>query len=106
MAQPGGPCHGKLTSNLTTGGMRGPVAFGDGGVIRGGLGAEIGPELLLALGNLFAADGALGLGHSGGEGARMLAQAAAAERPPPALGSTCMTPPHPPQPPGSGSAMV
>ena len=70
------PAHGKLTSNLTTGGMRGPVAFGDGGVIRGGLGTEIGPELLLALGNLFAADGALGLGHSGGEGARMLAQAA------------------------------
>lgn len=66
----------RLTASLTTGGLRTPLKFGDGGVIRGVIGEDLTPELLLLLGNALGAEGQAGLGHSGGEGAGMLARAA------------------------------
>lgn len=67
---------GRLTASLTSGGLREPLRFADGGVVRGKVGEELTPELLLLLGNALGAQGALGLGWAGGEGARMLSQAA------------------------------
>ena len=71
------PAGCRLTTSLTTGGLRAPLRFGDGGVIRGKIGEELTPELLLQLGNALGAEGKLGLGWTGGEGAWMLIQAAA-----------------------------
>lgn len=70
------PAGGRLTASITTGGLRGPVKFGDGGVIRGVVGEELTPEFLLLLGNALGDQGQVGLGHSGGAGAEMLARAA------------------------------
>jgi len=47
-----------------------------GCVLRGVLGEELIPELLLSLGALLGEEGRVGLGWSGGDGAAMLAQAA------------------------------
>lgn len=71
------PAGSRLTASLTTGGLREPLRFGSNGVIHGKVGEEITPELLLLLGGSLGAEGKLGLGWSGGEGARMLIQAAA-----------------------------
>ena len=70
------PDGSRLTASITTGGLRGPVKFGDGGVIRGTIGEELTPELLLLLGNALGEHGQVGLGYGGGPGAEMLARAA------------------------------
>ena len=70
------PAGARLKYSLTGSGRREPVRFGDGGVIRGELGEELGPETLMALGGILGSEGKVGLGFSGGAGARMLAQAA------------------------------
>lgn len=69
------PAGARLTASITTGGSRGAVQFGDGGVIRGGA-DELSPELLMTLGSALGAEGSVGLGHGEGECARMLARAA------------------------------
>lgn len=66
----------RLTASITTGGLRAPLKFGDGGVIRGIIGEDLTPELLLLLGNALGADGQAGLGCGGGDGAGMLTRAA------------------------------
>ena len=71
------PAGCRLARSVTGSGARGPVRFGDGGVIRGTLGGELGPEVLLSLGGILGAEGKVGLGHCGGAGAQMLARAAA-----------------------------
>lgn len=70
------PAGGRLTASLTAGGLRGPLKFGDGGIIRGIIGDDLTPELLLLLGNTLGDQGQAGLGYSGGPGAEMLARAA------------------------------
>jgi mannose-1-phosphate guanylyltransferase/phosphomannomutase len=70
------PAGGRLTASLTSGGLRGPMKFGDGGIIRGIIGDTLTPELLLLLGNVLGDQGQAGLGYSGGAGAEMLARAA------------------------------
>lgn len=70
------PAGGRLTASLTVGGMRGPLKFGDGGVIRGTVGEELTPELLLLLGNALGGEKQAALGYGGGAGAGMLARAA------------------------------
>lgn len=52
------------------------VRFGEGGVIRGG--ESFSPQLLLTLGGVLGAEGALGLGHGGGPWAQALARCAGA----------------------------
>jgi mannose-1-phosphate guanylyltransferase/phosphomannomutase len=71
------PRNGHLSHSLPTAAQRGTVRFGDGGVICGRLGVDLGPEALLAIGSALGAAGKVGLGRWGGAGARMLAQAAA-----------------------------
>lgn len=70
------PAGGRLTASLTVGGLRGPLKFGDGGIIRGTIGEELTPELLLLLGNALGSEKRAGLGYGGGAGAWMLASAA------------------------------
>ena len=70
------PAGARLTASLTTGGLRGPLAFSDGGVIRGEIGQELTAEALLLLGGALGDGRSVGIAHGGGEGARMLAQAA------------------------------
>jgi mannose-1-phosphate guanylyltransferase/phosphomannomutase len=65
-----------LNSSLTSDAGTGQLRFSDGGIIRGTLEVELTPETLLSLGFLLGEEGKVGVGHSGGEGARMLAQAA------------------------------
>ncbi len=71
------PRGGRLARSITTQAQRGTVRFGDGGVIRGVLGQDIGPEAMVSIGSALGTGGRVGLGHCGGAGARMLAQAAA-----------------------------
>lgn len=66
----------RLTASLTHGGLRGPLKFGDGGVIRGTVGEELTASALHLLGNVLGREGQAGLGWSGGSAARMLCQAA------------------------------
>lgn len=54
------------------------LVFGDGGVIQGVLGDNLGPEDLVVLGGVLGSEGRLGIGCSCTPGARMLARAAAA----------------------------
>ena len=68
---------GRLTYSITAGEQAAPLRFGDGGVIRGKLGEELNPEMLLALGRALGAEGQVALGGFGGAGARMLVRAAA-----------------------------
>lgn len=70
------PAGSRLTTSLTTGGLRGPLTFSSGGTLRGQADQGLTPETLLLLGNALGAEGTVGIAHSGGEGARMLAQAA------------------------------
>ncbi|BDF69768.1 mannose-1-phosphate guanylyltransferase [Oscillospiraceae bacterium] len=67
----------RLAHSVTTGGLREPLRFADGGIIRGAVGEELTPELLVLLGNCLGAEGQLGLGSAGGDGAGMLERAAA-----------------------------
>ena len=62
----------RLNHSLTGGGQPDPVRFGDGGVIRGVLGEDIGPESMLALGRALSSEGKVALGGFGGPGAQML----------------------------------
>lgn len=68
----------RLNHSITCGGQKGLIQVGDGGVIRGVLGEDIGPEALVELGGILGVEGAVGLGCSDTPGARMLARAAAA----------------------------
>lgn len=67
----------RLNASLTSGSGTGRVQFSDGGVIRGALELDLTPETLLTLGSILGTEGKVGVGYGGGEGARMLAQAAA-----------------------------
>ncbi len=67
----------RLTHSVTAGGQLGPLRFGDGGVIRGTLGEDLGPEALLALGRALGSEGKVALGSFGGPGAQMLLRSAA-----------------------------
>lgn len=67
----------RLTHSVTAGGQLGPLRFGDGGVIRGTLGEDLGPEALLALGRALGSEGKVALGSFGGLGAQMLLRSAA-----------------------------
>lgn len=67
----------RLNASLTSGSGTGRVCFSDGGVIRGALELDLTPETLLTIGAILGTEGKVGVGHGGGEGARMLAQAAA-----------------------------
>lgn len=71
------PAGSRLIHSLTPRTKMGTVRFGDGGVIRGVLGEDLGPEILMSIGSALGAEGRAALGHDGGVGARMLAQAAA-----------------------------
>ncbi len=71
------PAGSRLARSITTEAQKGTVRFSDGGVICGVLGEDIGPEALMSIGSALGAEGKVGLGHWGGVGARMLAQAAA-----------------------------
>ena len=72
------PAACRLARSVTSGSQKGMLRFGDGGVIQGTLGEDLGPEGLLALGSALASMGDTGLGCSDTPGARMLARAAAA----------------------------
>lgn len=72
------PADCRLERSITSGSQRSSLRFDDGGVIRGVLGEDLGPEALLALGSALGAEGRVGLGCSDSPGARMLARAAAA----------------------------
>lgn len=70
------PEGGRVTASLVDGGSRGHLGFGDGGVMRGTFGEDVGPELLMTVGGVLGEEGKVGLGWSGGEEARLLARAA------------------------------
>lgn len=72
------PAGCRLARSVTSGSQKGALRFGDGGVIRGVLGEDLGPEALLTLGSILGAEGRLGIGCSPTPGAGMLARAAAA----------------------------
>ena len=72
------PAGCRLARSVTSGSQKGVLRFGDGGVIRGALGEDLGPEALLTLGSILGAEGQVGLGCSPTPGAGMLARAAAA----------------------------
>ena len=67
----------RLSWSVTGMGAAGRLRFGDGGVIRGILGEDVGPEQLLVLGGALADQGKVGLGCWGGPGAQMLLRSAA-----------------------------
>ena len=72
------PAGAQLAHSITSGSQKGTLRFGDGGVIQGVLGEDLGPEALMALGSALGAEGTVGMGCSDHPGARMLARAAAA----------------------------
>jgi len=72
------PENCRLERSVTCGSQKTTLRFGDGGVIRGVLGEDVGPEALLALGSALGPEGRVGIGCSDAPGARMLARAAAA----------------------------
>lgn len=72
------PAGCRLARSITSGSQKGTLRFGDGGVIQGILGEDMGPEALLALGSVLGAEGQVGLGCTDTNGAQMLARAAAA----------------------------
>ena len=72
------PAGVKLSRSITCGGQKGLLSADDGGVFRGVIGEDVGPEALVELGGILGAEGAVGLGCSDTPGARMLARAAAA----------------------------
>lgn len=72
------PAGCRLARSITSGSQKGVHRFGDGGVIRGVLGEDLGPDALLGIGSVLGVEGQVGLGCSNTPGARMLARAAAA----------------------------
>ena len=72
------PAGCRLAHSVTSGARKGTLRFGDGGVIRGVLGEDLGAEALLVLGGALGAEKAVGLGCTPSPGARMLIRAAAA----------------------------
>jgi len=72
------PAFCRLERSVTCGSQKSVLRFADGGVIRGVLGEDLGPEALLALGSALGTEGRVGIGCSDTPGARMLARAAAA----------------------------
>ncbi|MBQ9973348.1 MAG: NTP transferase domain-containing protein [Oscillospiraceae bacterium] len=66
----------RLSCSVTGTGRAGQLRFGDGGVIRGVLGEDVGPEQMLILGSALADQGKIGLGGWGGPGAQMLLRSA------------------------------
>lgn len=72
------PAGCRLARSITSGSQKGVLRFGDGGVIRGILGEDMGPEALLTLGSILGAEGPVGIGCSPTPGAGMLARSAAA----------------------------
>lgn len=68
----------RLTATLVSGPGPGGLNFGDDGIIRGVIGSDVGPELLLDLGSALAEPGQVAIGWCGGAGAEALALAAAA----------------------------
>lgn len=66
----------RLSWSVTGTGGAGGLAFGDGGVIRGILGEDIGPEQLLLLGCALSTQSKVGVGCWGGAGAQMLLRSA------------------------------
>ena len=72
------PAGARLAHSITSGSQKGTLRFGDGGIIQGVLGEDLGPEALMALGSALGAEGTVGMGCSDHPGARMLARAAAA----------------------------
>ena len=72
------PAGCRLARSVTSGNQKGALRFGDGGVIQGVLGEDLGPEALLTLGSILGKEGTVGLGCSPTPGAGMLARAAAA----------------------------
>lgn len=71
------PAGSRLSCSLTSQAQSSLLAFSDNGIIQGRLGESIGPEGLVAIGSVLGTIGSVVLGHWGGMGARMLAQAAA-----------------------------
>lgn len=67
----------RLAFSLTGRGWQQPPAFGDGGILQGIINEEITPQLLLQIGSVLGEEGRVGLGWAGGDGAGMLARAAA-----------------------------
>lgn len=50
--------------SITSGSQKGVLRFGDGGVIRGVLGEDLGPDALLGIGSVLGVEGQVGLGCS------------------------------------------
>lgn len=71
------PAGARVNASLTAEGDLGLLRFDGDGVIRGTLGRDLTPSLLLRLGGLLAQEGKCGLGWGGGSGAKSLALAAA-----------------------------
>ncbi len=67
----------RLLVSLTGRGWQQPPGFGDGGVLQGIINEDITPQMMLQLGGALGAEGKVGLGWTGGEGAGMLARAVA-----------------------------
>jgi len=72
------PAGCRLAHSITGGSQMRALRFGDSGAIRGVLGEDLGPEALLSLGGILAAEGRVAIGCSDTAGARMLARAAMA----------------------------
>jgi len=72
------PAHCRVTGTMTGGSQKGALRFRDGGVIYGVPGEDLGPEALLLLGSVLAADGSVGIGSTGTPVTQMLSRAAQA----------------------------
>ncbi len=69
----------RLTASLVSGPGPGGLVFDDDGLMRGRIGGDLGPELVMDLGSAMAEEsGQVAVGWSGGPGAEALALAAAA----------------------------
>ena len=53
------PAGTRLSRSITSSGRREPLLFGDGGVIRGVLGEDLGPEALMTIGGVLGCSGAV-----------------------------------------------
>lgn len=71
------PAGSRLSCSLSNQAQSSLLTFSDNGIIQGRLGENIGPEGLVAIGSVLGTMKSVALGHWGGMGARMLAQAAA-----------------------------
>jgi mannose-1-phosphate guanylyltransferase/phosphomannomutase len=69
------PAGMKVRNNLTDGMQKEPPVFGAGGVLSGQAGVTVTPEYCISVGTACAGLGKTGVSWSGGEAARLLAQA-------------------------------